>query len=79
MPIQFEDEGNMLPLEWLGDEEPRAVGELAHVETFFVRNLGGLIDARIHVPGRLGKARSRTPSMYVDAETMLSYKSAVAI
>jgi hypothetical protein len=34
--------------------------------TFFVRNLGGLIHVRTRVPGRLGKATSRTPSMYVD-------------
>jgi hypothetical protein len=46
-------------------EEPRAVGDLAHVEKFFARNLGGLIHARTRVPGRLGKATSRTPSMYV--------------
>ena len=45
------------------------VGDLAHVETFFVRNLGGLIHARIYVPGRLGKARSRTPSMHVDEKS----------
>jgi hypothetical protein len=37
-----------------------------HVETFFVRNLGGLIHARPLVPGRLGKATSRAPRMYVD-------------
>ena len=37
-----------------------------HVETFFARKLGGLIHARTCVPGRLGKATSRTPSMYVD-------------
>ena len=36
-----------------------------HVETFFARNLGGLIHARTCMPGRLGKAKSRTPSMYV--------------
>jgi hypothetical protein len=40
-----------------------------HVETFFVRNLGGLIHGRTHVPGRLGKARSRTPSMHVDEKS----------
>jgi hypothetical protein len=40
-----------------------------HVETFFARNLGGLIHARTGVPGRLGKAISRTPSMYVDENT----------
>ena len=51
---------------WLAWEEPRAVGDLVHVEKFFARNLGGLIHARTSVPGRLGKATSRTPSMYVD-------------
>src|SRR5258705_10118292 len=42
--------------EWLAWEEPRAVGDLVHVEKFFARNLGGLIHARSCVPGRLGKA-----------------------
>jgi hypothetical protein len=50
-------------------EEPRAVGDLVHVEKFFARNLGGLIHARTCVPGRLGKATSRTPSMYVDEKS----------
>ena len=36
---------------------------------FFVRNLGGLIHARRHAPGRLGKARSCTPSMHVDEKS----------
>ena len=54
---------------WLAWEEPRAVGGLVHVETFFARNLGGLIHARTRVPGRLGKAISRTPSMYVDEKS----------
>ena len=36
---------------------------------FFARNLGGLIHARTRVPGRLGKATSRTPSMYVDEKS----------
>ena len=40
-----------------------------HVEKFFARNLGGLIHARTLVPGRLGKATSRTPSMYVDEKS----------
>ena len=31
--------------------------------------LGGLIHARTHVPGRFGKATSRTPSMYVDEKS----------
>ena len=54
---------------WLAWEEPRAVGDLVHVEKFFARNLGGLIHARTSVPGRLGKATSRTPSMYVDKKS----------
>ena len=40
-----------------------------HVETFFARNLGGLIHARTCVSGRLGKAKSRTPSMHVDEKS----------
>ena len=48
---------------WLAWEEPRAVGDLVHVEKFFARNLGGLIRARTFAgPAREGK--SRTPSMY---------------
>jgi hypothetical protein len=39
-----------------------------HVEKFFVRKLGGLIHTRT-VPGRLGKATSRTPSMDVDEKS----------
>ena len=39
------------------------------MEKFFARNLGGLIHARTRVPGRLGKAISRTPSMYVDEKS----------
>jgi hypothetical protein len=45
------------------------IGDLVHVEKFFTRNLGGLIHARTRVPGRLGKATSRTPSMYVDKKS----------
>jgi hypothetical protein len=33
------------------------------------RNLGGLIHARSFVPGRLGKATSHTPSVYVDEKS----------
>src|SRR6516225_6018824 len=44
--------------------EPRAVGDLAHVEKFFVRNLGGLTRARPRA-GPAWEGRSRTPSMYV--------------
>ena len=48
---------------WLAWEEPRAVGDLVHVEKFFARNLGGLTSARLRAgPAREGK--SRTPSMY---------------
>ena len=43
-----------------------------HVETFFARNLVGLTHARTRVPGRLGKATSRTPSMYVDEAIVLA-------
>jgi hypothetical protein len=44
--------------------EPRAVGDLVHVETFFARNLGGLIHARPFAgPAREGTGR--TPSMHV--------------
>ena len=42
--------------EWLAWDEPRAVGDLAHVETFFARNLGDLIRVRWKMPDRLIKA-----------------------
>jgi hypothetical protein len=51
-------EGNILAPEWLGDEEPRAVGDPMHVETSFVRNLGGLIRVRLGMPDRLMKAKA---------------------
>ena len=54
---------------WLAWAEPRAVGDLVHVESFIARNLGDLIHARSRVSGRLGKATSRTPSMYVDEKS----------
>src|ERR1035437_380318 len=54
---------------WLAWEEPRAVGDLVHVEKFFAGSLGGIIHARTRVPGRLGKATSRTSSMYVDEKS----------
>src|SRR5712675_2376502 len=48
--------------------EPRAVGDLVHVEKFFARNLGGLTRARIRAgPAREGN--SRTPSMYADEKS----------
>ena len=42
--------------EWLAWEEPRAVGDLVHVEKFFARNLGSLIRVRTGKPGRFMKA-----------------------
>jgi len=59
--------------EWLAWEEPRAVGDLVHVEKFFARNLGGLIHARSRVPGRLGKATSRTPFGHTKIESTVRY------
>jgi hypothetical protein len=44
--------------------EPRAVGDLVHVEKFFARNLGGLTRARSRA-GPVREGRSRAPSMYV--------------
>jgi hypothetical protein len=44
---------------WLAWEEPRAVGDLVHVETFFARNLGGLIRVRQGMPDRLMKAEAK--------------------
>src|SRR5215472_17942905 len=53
---------------WLAWEEPRAVGDLVHVEKFFARNLGGLTRARTRAgPAREG--RSRTPSMHADEKS----------
>src|SRR5258707_13510593 len=53
---------------WLAWEEPRAIGDLVHVEKFFARNLGGLSRSRTRAgPAREG--RSRTPSMNADKES----------
>ena len=41
---------------WLALEEPHAVEDLAHVEKFFARNLGGLIRVWQGMPDRLMKA-----------------------
>jgi hypothetical protein len=41
---------------WLAWEEPRAVGDLVHVEKFFARNLGSLIRVRTGKPDRFMKA-----------------------
>ena len=40
-----------------------------HVETSFVRNLGGLIRVRQGMPDRLMKAKARTMSMHADEES----------
>src|SRR6516164_1173623 len=48
--------------------EPRAVGDLVHVEKFFARNLGGLTRART-CAGPAREGRSRTPSMYADEKS----------
>src|SRR5258706_12020569 len=53
---------------WLAWEEPRAVGDLAHVEKFFVRNLGSLTRART-CAGPAREGNSRTPSMYADEKS----------
>src|SRR5271169_1121628 len=53
---------------WLTWEEPRAVGDLVHVEKFFARNLGGLTRART-CAGPAREGNSRTPSMYADEKS----------
>src|SRR5215475_7316222 len=53
---------------WLAWEEPRAVGDLVHVEKFFARNLGGLTRART-CTGPAREGNSRTPSMHVDEKS----------
>jgi hypothetical protein len=50
---------------------------LVHVEKFFARNLGGLIHARSCVPGRLGKAISRTPSMHVPKSIVIGVADSI--
>lgn len=41
---------------WLAWEEPRAVGDLVHVEKFFARKLGDLIRVLRGTPDRFMKA-----------------------
>src|SRR6266566_1541692 len=53
---------------WLAWEEPRAVGDLVHVEKFFARNLGGLTRART-CSGPAREGNIRTPSMYADEKS----------
>src|SRR5215468_8963262 len=43
---------------WLAWDEPRAVGDLVHVETFFAGNLGGLIHARTRMPAGSGRRQA---------------------
>ena len=43
---------------WLAWTEPREVEGRAHVEKFFVRNLGGLIRVRQDMPDRLMQAKA---------------------
>ena len=45
-------------VKWLAWDEPRAVGDLEHVETFFARNLGGLIRVRQGMSDRLMQAQA---------------------
>ena len=59
MPISFgEREGNISHGVLACMEEPRAVGDLVHVEKFFARNLGGLIRDRQGMLVRLMKAEA---------------------
>src|ERR1700724_2624641 len=53
---------------WLAWEEPRAVGDLVHVEKFFARNLGGLTRAQT-CAGPAREGNRRTPSMYADEKS----------
>ena len=50
-------------------EEPRAVGDLVHVEKFFVRNLGRSHPCPDSCAGSAREGNSRTPSMYVDEKS----------
>ena len=53
---------------WLAWEEPRAVGDLVHVEKFFARKLGDLI--RVRRARRTGsEGNSRTMSMNADEKS----------
>ena len=49
-------EGNILTVDRLAAEEPRAVEDPMHVETFFRWKLGGLIRVRQGMPDRLMQA-----------------------
>ena len=54
---------------WLAWEEPRAVGDLVHVEKFFARNLGRSHPCPELCAGPAREGNSRTPSMYVDEKS----------
>ncbi len=59
VPIFFLREGNTVPCEeWRAWDGPCAVVDPMHVETSFVRNLGGLARARRGMPGRLMKGNT---------------------
>src|SRR5215468_8885070 len=53
---------------WLAWDEPRAVGDLAHVGKFFARNLGGLTRART-CAGPAREGTSHTPSRYASEKS----------
>ena len=53
---------------WLAWKEPCAVGDLVHVGSS-LRGTWEVSSVPGRVPGRLGKATSRTPSMYVDEKS----------
>ena len=55
-PFAWPESNIIACVKWLAWDEPRAVGDLVHVETFFARNLGDLIRVRIGMPDRLMKA-----------------------
>jgi hypothetical protein len=59
VPIEFaEEKATSSMRNWLAFDGSRAVVDPMHVETSFVRNLGGLIRARTGMPGRFMKARA---------------------
>ncbi len=60
VPIHFTyEKATSSQARWRAWDEPRAVGDPMHVETSFVRNLGGLMSpaAAMSGPGPVGEAR----------------------
>jgi hypothetical protein len=55
-PFRWPESNIIACAKWLAWDEPRAVGDLEHVETVFARNLGDLIRVRHEMPDRLMKA-----------------------